>query len=69
MNKRITKKKEKQSLMAYSFELIPCYSFKERKKLINQLWKMYHDAGYKMSIGYKKIILEFMISKEKMDSI
>ena len=57
MNKRITKKKEKQSLMVYSFEFIPCHSCKERKKLINQLWKMYHDAGYKISVGYKKISL------------
>ena len=54
MNKRIRKKKEKESLMEYSFELVPVYPFKKRKKIINEEWKIYHDAGYKLKIGYKR---------------
>lgn len=54
MNKRIRKKKEKQSLMEYSFELAPSYPFKKRKKIINKQWKIYNDAGCKLNIGYKR---------------
>lgn len=57
MNKRIRKKKEKQSLMEYSLELVPEYPFKTRKQIVNKQWKMYHDAGYKLKIGYKRQLL------------
>ena len=54
MNKRIRKKKEKRVLMEYSFALVPVYPFKKRKQIVNEQWKMYHNAGYKMNIGYKR---------------
>lgn len=54
MNKRIKKKKEKQSIMEYSFELVPEYPFKKRKKIVNKQWKMYHDGNIPIKIGYKR---------------
>ena len=54
INKRIKKKKEKQSLMEYSFELVPEYPIKKRKQVVNNQWNMYHAAGYKLKIGYKR---------------
>lgn len=40
--------------MGGSFELVPVYSYKRRKKIVNQQWKMYHEAGFKILIGYKR---------------
>ena len=54
LNRRIRKKKEKQSLMEGSFELVPIYPYKRRKRIVNQQWKMYHEAGFKILIGYKR---------------
>lgn len=54
MNRRIRKKKEKQSLMEYSFELVSEYPFKKRKKIINEQWKMFHDNNLSIKIGYKR---------------
>lgn len=48
MNRRIRKKKEKQSIMKYSFELVPTYPFKKRKEIVNKQWRMYNEAGYKL---------------------
>lgn len=53
MNKRIRKKKEKQSLMEYSFETVPEYPFKKRKRIIDKQWKEYRESG-KIKIGYKR---------------
>lgn len=56
MNKRIRKKEEKKSLMESSFELVPEYPFRKRKRIVNKLWKMYHegDTTDKIIIGYKR---------------
>ena len=56
MNRRIRKKKEKKSLMEYSFEIVPDYPFKKRKRNIDKEWKSYHDSGIKIKIGYKRKI-------------
>lgn len=58
MNKRIRKKKEKQSLMENSFELVPDYPYRKRKRIVNRQWKMYHDAGFKLEIGHKRSAIE-----------
>lgn len=54
MNRRIKKKKEKQSLMEGSFELVPEYPYKKRKRIVDKEWKQYHDAGIDIVIGYKR---------------
>lgn len=54
MNRRIRKKKEKQSLMEGSFELVPEYPYKKRKRIVDREWKQYHDAGIGIVIGYKR---------------
>lgn len=54
MNRRIRKKKEKQSLMEGSFELVPEYPYRKRKRIINREWKEYHEAGLHIIIGYKR---------------
>ena len=58
MNKRIRKKKEKQSLMENSFELVSDYPYRKRKRIVNRQWKMYHDAGFKLEIGHKRSAIE-----------
>ncbi len=55
MNRRIRKKKEKKSLMEYSYEIVsPEYPYKKRKQAINDQWKLFHKAGYQIKIGYKR---------------
>lgn len=54
MNKRIKKKKEKQSIMEHSFQLVPVYPMKRRRKIVNRIWQMYTKEGLKISIGYKE---------------
>ena len=54
MNRRIRKKKEKQSIMEYSFEIVPNYPMKRRRKIVNKIWQMYTGAGKKLEIGYKR---------------
>lgn len=54
MNFRIRKKKEKQSLMEYSFGIAINFPYKRRKQIINKQWKSYHEAGDKIIIGYKR---------------
>ena len=54
MNYRVRKKKEKQSLMEYSFEIVPDFPYKRRKRIINKQWKAYHIGGFKILIGYKR---------------
>ena len=58
MNARIRKKKEKQSIMECSFEIAPGYPYKKRKQVVNKSWKMYHDAEFKILIGYKRKTIE-----------
>ena len=50
MNRRIIKKKEKKSLMRYSFEIVPVFPYKKRKQIINEQWKFYHDEGFVIKI-------------------
>lgn len=54
MNRRIRKKKEKQSIMEYSYEVAPDIPYKLREKSVNKQWNMYHDSGDKIIIGYKR---------------
>lgn len=54
MNRRIRKKKEKQSIMEYSYEIAPNIPYKLRKKSVDKQWKMYHDSDNKIIIGYKR---------------
>lgn len=54
MNRRIRKKKEKQSLMEYSFELVADFPYKKRKQIIGKQWKAYHENGLKILIGYRR---------------
>lgn len=58
MNSRIRKKKEKQSLMEYSFETVVDFPYKRRKRIINKQWKAYHMNGYRILIGYKRKSIE-----------
>lgn len=58
MNFRIRKKKEKQSLMEYSFETVIDFPYKRRKQIINKQWRSYHEAGDKIIIGYKRKPIE-----------
>lgn len=54
MNKRIRKKKEKYSLQEYSFEFDSKYLYKNRKKIVNELWKLCQKREIKISINYKR---------------
>lgn len=58
MNSRIRKKMEKQSLMEYSFEIVIDFPYNKRKRVINKLWKIYHENGFKIIIGYKRKPIE-----------
>lgn len=58
MNRRIRKKKEKQSLMEYSFEIIKDFSYKKRKRIVDRIWKNYSEANFKILVGYKKKLIE-----------
>lgn len=57
MNKRIRKKKEKQSLMEASFEIVSGCQYKKRKQVVNELWKEYNKAGVRIIIEYKRKII------------
>ena len=54
MNKRIRKKKEKQSILEHSFEIIPEYPFKERKKAVDKIWQISNIIKTPIKIGYKR---------------
>ena len=54
MNRRIKKKKEKQVLMAASFDMVPNYPYKKRKEIVNKQWKMFTEGGIKIETSYKK---------------
>ena len=54
VNKRIRKKKEKKSIIEYSFELVPDYPRKRRKKIVNEIWRDYHKNAIKIMIDYKR---------------
>lgn len=58
MNARIRKKKEKQSLMEYSFETVIDFPYKRRKCIVNKQWKDYHDSGYRIVTGYKRMSIK-----------
>lgn len=57
MNRRIRKKKEKQSIMEYSFETVPNFPYKKRKRIVDKQWAAYHNAEG-IIIGYKRRILK-----------
>lgn len=64
MNYRLRKKKEKQSLMEYSFETAVDFPYKRRKRIIDKQWKAYHMDGFKILIGYKRKLIEELFQKK-----
>lgn len=54
MNRRIRKKKEKQSIWEYSCEIAPDVPNKKRRRTVSKTWYSYTYNGFKIKIGYKR---------------